>query len=295
MRTIIVFAITILSFYAIVLAKQSCFVVVTASYNNEKWALQYLNSIFSQDYKNFRVIYYDDCSTDRTVEVVENFVKRNRLKNKIRIVKNSVRVGPHENIYRAVHSCENWEKIVIVDGDDWLAHNKVLSYLNAVYSDPNVWITYGSYRVHPTGKLGTHAKKIPDKILKANKIRTYKWVTGHLRTFYAWLYKRIKIEDLFFDGKFVKKNGDIAIMLPMIEMAGFHSRFIGPISGDAFAPEVLLVYNCANELNYGKKKSHSFVSSDESLSVHRAIIKRQCYETLDIAKITIAELCGLVE
>ena len=49
------------------------------------------------------------------------------------------------------------------------------------------------------------------------------------------------MQDIMFEGKFVPVCGDVAIMLPMLEMAGFHSRFI---------PEVLYIYNCDNQISY---------------------------------------------
>ena len=46
--------------------KEHEFVVVVSSFNNDAYFERNLNSIFSQDYKNYHVIYIDDCSTDNT-------------------------------------------------------------------------------------------------------------------------------------------------------------------------------------------------------------------------------------
>jgi len=220
------------------------FVIVTASYNNIDFVSKYLNSIFSQKCDErkftFRVIYYDDCSSDKTGEVVETYKQKFKLGDKFCIVRNSVKVGAHENIYNAIHSCDDDEIILIVDGDDWLARDDVLEILCRVYSDLDVWITYGQYKKYPDGKIGA-CSEIPKEVIKANSFRSYKWVSSHLRTFYAWLYKRIKVEDLKYQGKFVPFGGDLAIMFPMLEMAGEHSKFI---------PEVLYVYNCVNVNSY---------------------------------------------
>ena len=50
--------------------------------------------------------------------------------------------------------------------------------------------------------------------------RDYVHMPTHLRTFYAWLFKKINLEDLLLDGEFFKMTGDQAILYPMIEMAG---------------------------------------------------------------------------
>lgn len=265
---------------------QHHFVICTASYNNEKWALRYLNSIFSQDYKAFRVIYYDDGSTDKTLEVVTRFAEQKHLQNKITIFHNDKRIGPHENYYKMIHACKDLEIIVIVDGDDWLAHGHVLSHLAQTYATPNIWVTYGQFETYPTGNKGC-SRKIPNEIIAANNIRSYKWVTSHLRTFYAWLYKLIKYEDFIFNGKFVKRAGDVATMFPLIEMAGFHSRFI---------PETLYIYNRANENNYGTPLGDAFASVEE----RRAVVdelrkKRPKYQPLNLDNNTVAKLCGFAK
>lgn len=261
--------------------EQKRFVIVTASYNNHEWVAKNLNSIFSQTYKNFRVIYYDDASTDDTADLAYNIAKKNKMLDKIRIVKNQQRVGAHENIYRAIHSCDDDEIAVIVDGDDWLAHNGVLFYLNEIYMHSNTWITYGQYRQYPSGKLG-YSQKIPDNVIKENSIRKYSWVTSHLRTFYAWLYKRIKTEDLIYEGRFLRRAGDLAIMLPMIEMAGEHSLF---------TPEILLIYNTANDLSFGKPRGNKFVSQQKYKKIEDYIRSREVYAPITLSDTEAVRLC----
>ncbi len=262
------------------------FVIVTASYNNEEWASKYLESVFFQDYKNFRVIYYDDGSTDKTLKIVTEFVRRHHVNGKISIIHNANRVGPHENYYKMIHSCKDSEIIVIVDGDDWLAHDKVLSRLATVYNNPSVWLTYGQFETYPSGKRG-FARQIPQKVIEQNNIRSYPWVTTHLRTFYAWLYKLIRQEDLIFDGKFIRRCGDVAIMLPMVEMAGFHSKFIS---------DILLIYNRANENNYGKPLGDAFASIDERNAIQNELrINRPKYQPLKLDQATVEKLCGFTK
>ena len=89
------------------------FVIVTASYNNIDYVDKYLKSIFSQKCDEreftFRVIYYDDCSEDGTGEFVEAYKKKFDLGDKFCIIRNKARIGGHENIYHAIHSCKNKE------------------------------------------------------------------------------------------------------------------------------------------------------------------------------------------
>ena len=57
--------------------------VIVCSYNNIKWAEKNLDSIFFQRYRNYRVIYVDDGSTDGTADFVEHYIKDHDLEDKV--------------------------------------------------------------------------------------------------------------------------------------------------------------------------------------------------------------------
>lgn len=218
------------------------FVVVIASYNNKDWYKKNLDSVFMQKYKNYHVIYVDDCSSDRTGALVEKYVKDLHHEQYVTLIKNKERRGAMANYYDAVHLCDDASIIVQLDGDDWFAHDHVLDLLNRVYNDSDVWLTYGQFKKYPSGKKG-FCKDIPSKIIEANEFRSYKWVTSALRTFYAGLFKLIKKEDVLVDGEFFPMTHDLAIMFPMLEMAGSRIKFIS---------DVLYIYNRANCINDNK-------------------------------------------
>lgn len=222
------------------------FVIVTASYNNYLWYARNLDSVFNQDYKNYRLIYIDDNSSDGTGMLVRNYISQEGKEELVTLICNEERHGATENIYNAIHSCDKNEIVIILDGDDWLAHNQVLNHLNRIYQDPNVWLTYGQFQWFPNNAPG-FAHEVPVSILKENRIREYSWVTTHLRTFYAGLYQQIKKEDLMYEGKFYPMTGDLAIMFPLVELAGTHCKFVD---------EVLCIYNTANVLNDDKVDGH---------------------------------------
>ncbi len=214
-------------------------VVVIPSYNNRDWYLQNLGSVLAQDYDNYRVIYVDDASPDGTGGLVELYLKEHAEGSRVALIKNSRRVGALANLYKAISSCAPDEIIVILDGDDWFAHERVLSRVAEAYQDPHIWITYGQFVWYPSGHPG-FAREVPRDILEKGTIRHYDWVTTHLRTFYAGLFQKIKVEDLLLNGAFFPMAGDLAFMWPLIEMAGVHSCFI---------PDVLYMYNVVTPLN----------------------------------------------
>lgn len=220
------------------------FVVLITSYNNRDWYRYNLNSVFAQTYPYYRVIYVDDCSPDGTGELVQEYIQSRQKTDKVTLIKNAQRRGSLANHYTAIHMCQDDEIIVCLDGDDWFADDYVLEYINGMYKDESVWITYGQFCNWPTGQMGW-SEEIPQQVVERNAFREYGFVAAQVKTFYAWLAKKIKREDLLVlkdDGTydFFPIASDVAIMFPMLEMAGRHSLF---------NPKVLCQRNVATPIN----------------------------------------------
>ena len=194
-------------------------VVVIPSYNNARWYKQNLDSIFSQKYCNYRVIYIDDCSTDGTYELVEEYVKATGQENRVTLIRNEVNRGIFANHYRAVHMCDDYEIVLNVDGDDWLHDDQVFNKVNQAYTDSDVWLTYGQFKSWPENKAG-FCKRSPKHVIERNAYRDFTWRASHMRTFYAWLFKRIKLKDCLYNGEMYRLCADMVMMYPMLEMAG---------------------------------------------------------------------------
>ncbi|MCX5925179.1 MAG: glycosyltransferase [Candidatus Dependentiae bacterium] len=217
-------------------------VIIIPSYNNSRYYKANVDSVLSQKYTNFRAIYIDDCSPDGTGALVEEYIKHYDTDHRITLIKNSTRHGALANLYHAIHSCDNNDIILTLDGDDWFAHKKVLSKINQYYQNPDTWMTYGQFKHYPSNKHGG-CIQLPYKVIKNNSYRNYPWVTSQLRTFYAWLFKRIQKEDLLYEGDFFAMTYDQAIMFPMLEMSGGRSTFI---------PDYIYMYNRLNPINDDK-------------------------------------------
>jgi glycosyltransferase involved in cell wall biosynthesis len=240
--------------------------VITPSYNNRQWYERNLSSVVDQDYHNFRVIYVDDCSSDGTGELVEQFIADHNSGSLIHLIRNPVRVGALQNLFNTIHSCDDDEIVILLDGDDWLAHNEVLKKIDEVYTNPDVWMTYGQYRSWPDDTNG-YSREIPSDVIESNNFRENEWCASHLRSFYAWLFKLIKKEDLISPcGTFYHMAWDQAIMFPMLEMAGHRAKFIS---------EVLYIYNAANPINDHK------VDRDLQRRLETAIRMQKRYDRLN--------------
>jgi glycosyltransferase involved in cell wall biosynthesis len=248
------------------MGEDKSFVIVTASYNNKEWYQKNLNSVLSQTYSQWRMIYVNDNSFDGTGELVADYIVKNNLQNKITLINNPYRRGHLYNQFHAIRGCNPEEIIVILDGDDWLANPDVLSYLNTVYQSPNVWLTYGQFWYFNKNKIGM-CKVTPAAVVKNNSFRDYPgWIFSHLRSFYARLFHLIKSKDLIYKGSFFPMAADAAVMYPMLEMAGQRAKFI---------PEVLYIYNDVNPISF-----HHDRAEQQKLIKHEICHNRPRYTAL---------------
>jgi hypothetical protein len=109
---------------------------------------------------------------------------------------------------------------------------------------------------------------MPRAIVRQNRFRDYQDIPSHLRTFYAKLFHQINVDDLMYNGEFMRMTGDMAAMIPMIEMArNGHFKFI---------PDILCLYNTQNPINDHK------VSVDLQRALDRHIRSLSKYEALDV-------------
>lgn len=216
-------------------------VVIVPSYNNSPYCKRNLRSIFDQKYSNFRVIYIDDASKDDTCEQVKLFLSAARKDIPVQLIHNETNRGALANLYNAIHSCKGNEIVVTVDGDDHLAHEYVLEKLNRIYSNESVWMTYGNFLNYPTyTQTPVTCKQISLSVILDNKFRHSEWVSSHLRTFYAGLFKKIKLQDFLYEGQFLPMGWDLAFMIPMLEMSGRHAQFV---------KDTLYLYNRENPIS----------------------------------------------
>lgn len=202
--------------------------IVVPSYNNEEYVDANLLSICGQSYQNKRIIYINDASTDRTSEVAKKWL----LDGKGEVIDNQKRLYAMENLYQVIQSLPEDDIVVVVDGDDWLARSDVIDQIVKQYDEHGAMLTFGRYVKYPTFEPG------PIREAYRNlSIREEEWFLSHVKTFYAKLFQKIRLNDLMIDGAFVKAASDVAMMWPMYEMAGEHVHQMD---------ETLYVYNLEN-------------------------------------------------
>lgn len=90
------------------------FSVLIISFNQEKYIKEAIESVLNQSYQNFEIVVSDDCSIDKTQEVVKSFVDE-----RIKLVKTPFNIGINGNEELGIKACSG-DYIVLLGGDDRL-------------------------------------------------------------------------------------------------------------------------------------------------------------------------------
>jgi glycosyltransferase involved in cell wall biosynthesis len=116
--------------------KKSLVSVLLINYNKEEFISRCLTSLGKQDYKNFEVIFSDDCSNDNSIDIA----KKHKNNLNLKIVKGTSRTkhgsyNQMNSILRAFKKSSG-EIILFLDSDDFF-HNKKISTIVHFFNDPN--------------------------------------------------------------------------------------------------------------------------------------------------------------
>ena len=87
------------------------------AYNQERFIREAFESALRQTYQPLELIVIDDCSTDRTFDIIEEMASKYRGTHTVRAIRNACNLGIGGNVSRAVELCRG-ELIVLGAGDD---------------------------------------------------------------------------------------------------------------------------------------------------------------------------------
>lgn len=94
--------------------------IALATYNGGEYIKAQLDSILSQTIQNFEVVVCDDCSTDITWDILQEYQKTD---NRIRLYRNDKNLGFIKNFEKAISLCVG-EYIALCDQDDvWTSNH----------------------------------------------------------------------------------------------------------------------------------------------------------------------------
>ena len=110
--------------------------VVTPFYNTEVYLAECIKSVLTQTYQNWEYVLVNNCSTDRSHEIAQHYVEKDRW---LRLIHNEQFLTQIPNYNHALRQISPESKYCkIVQADDWIFPNCLAEMVRVAESAPNV-------------------------------------------------------------------------------------------------------------------------------------------------------------
>lgn len=146
--------------------------IITPIYNAEKYLDETILSVINQSYKNWELILIDDCSVDKSYEIIKKYLKNDK---RIKYLKNNKNIGPALTRNKGINN-SNGEYIAFLDSDDFWKKSKLKNQIDFMRKN-KLYLCHGNYYFcNPYGEILKEVRvseKIDYKtLLKENQFKT---------------------------------------------------------------------------------------------------------------------------
>ena len=178
--------------------------IIMPNYNCDKFIEESIRSVLSQTYGNWELLIVDDCSTDKSVEIVRKYCEND---NRIKLFINDKNSGAAFSRNKAMREATGkW--IAFLDSDDLWAPEKLKKQINFM-KENNYKFSYTDYRIQQNGKWLPYINTGPNVVTK-HKLKNYCYFSTITVMYDRECVGLVQIES-------IKKNNDYAIWLKVIE------------------------------------------------------------------------------
>jgi len=119
--------------------------IICLAFNHEKFVVETLNSVTEQNYQPIELIIVDDCSTDNTKFVIDNWLL---LHPKVQFIANEINIGNTKAFNNALKFAKG-EYIIDLAADDLLLPNGIQIQVDAFQKSKfkNIGVVYGNAEI----------------------------------------------------------------------------------------------------------------------------------------------------
>jgi glycosyltransferase involved in cell wall biosynthesis len=118
------------------------FTVATITYNSSKYIRQAIESVLISSYEDFEFLISDDCSTDQTWDILQEYSD-----TRIKMWRNEINLGEYPNRNRVLREAQG-RFIIYIDGDDILYKDALARFANYIFAFPRAKGVWGVYPVY---------------------------------------------------------------------------------------------------------------------------------------------------
>ncbi len=134
--------------------------IIMNCYNSEEYLKKAIDSVYSQTYKNWEIIFWDNASTDRSADIALSYDE------KLKYFKDTTTTPLYEARGFAVNKAKG-QYLAFLDCDDWWEQNKLEIQIN-LFEDEDIGFVYGNYWIENQKK--NLKKKYSKNVLPSGRI-----------------------------------------------------------------------------------------------------------------------------
>jgi glycosyltransferase involved in cell wall biosynthesis len=237
--------------------------------NASQFVEKCLDSVLIQDYKDLGIIFIDDSSEDNTVDLA---LKKINGRADVVFKVNSSRQPKIVSLKQAISEiCINPNSAMFwLDGDDWLMEKTAISEMMSCHEDYDiVWSQFYHKDLKRTGCCGP---------LQEGDHRKNLWRSSAMRSFKKYLFDQIEDHSLRNNNEYLESAIDMAIMFPMLEMAGREKCH--------YLDRVFYFYNTTPNCMHGTREGATTQKGNEMI-----VRGKNPYEPKRLCKISVVIPC----
>ncbi len=134
--------------------------IIMASYNCESFIQESIESVISQDYKNWELLISDDCSSDDTLNIIRSYCDKDV---RISLITSDVNLGAAISRNKSIEKAKG-RFIAFLDSDDLWSPSKLSKQIPFMIKN-EIALCYTRYdSIDEEGQLVKHAPTLPPKI-----------------------------------------------------------------------------------------------------------------------------------
>ena len=129
------------------------------AYNQEKYIREAVEGAFSQTHSPLEIILSDDCSSDRTFEIMEEMAKAYEGPHKIVVVRNNANLGTVDHVI-SVSRRARGKYLVVAAGDDISASQRTTTLVQELVITQAAVVYSSHHEIDESGKILRHHTSI---------------------------------------------------------------------------------------------------------------------------------------
>ena len=193
--------------------------VIVPNYNHAPYLRLRLDSIFNQTYQDFEVIILDDCSTDNSKEIIEEYHDRPQVSH---IIYNEANGGSPFKQWAKGFGLAQGKYIWIAESDDWAESSFLKEMVNILNTKENLSLAFSASTISSNPQLELKAYESSLEIQGIQFIKSKMIISNGIPNASAVLFKKTLLNLIPTDYQNFRGAGDCLFWIYLCECGNIY-------------------------------------------------------------------------